>query len=1180
MYRYYPLQPSAFAIMQPITHYTSLLHTQRRNTSHQQRSAADSSNSPFDAPSNIPAKRRQPPSSSCFAQPQALTGTASAVASPSNTGVTTFANRSFNKKVASSNDDSIAARLQPKLSQTSWRRHKSYQHADLNGPTRRTVLEWLPREVVFMILHLLSFRDIQTLCRADKRLRPLIHSKSFCPWRKLLASFLHRQRLYDQVIALEEESLFDSSEIDSNHDHHQDDPHKTPNQASSQSSSTDGSANLGQAATATTPDQARIEQDFLQAYTDLVSTLQLKAAPLDLLELVPCLTRLWHEHACFPAIRKWCRDFVVGRVTAENIFADVDNAVAIEVLCSVRLYLAVVRVSRAFSQNLPSLQSVRILDYDCFIAVTTFYQPDRTLPAPGADLAFQLTHEQHRFVCRDVRPGELVKVQAFAGTGKTRSLLAYSQRRPHKRFLYIAFNKAAAEEARRRFPSNVQCRTMHSVALCQVVRTAGQEVGDLRARDVVRLLGESLPEGQLVRAQAMSTQSGRDHRLTPTAVATYVLTTLQRFFYSDDATVIPDRHVPNKVTTDTDLKVRAVARCAQELWDSIRQGAPDRNGKSVKCPHDAYVKLLQLQPPHHSENFFKAFDVLLLDEAQDLSAAQVSILLRAKKHCGILIVGDIFQKIYGFRGGTAKAFDERLYPSTARFQLTKSFRFGNAIAKIATEMLGLRKPAPWERSSARPVLTGALGMADRVYADANVFRHQLVPPTPAAESRQPTQQRIGDPNEVSTEMQPTPALANVLPDQMDEGRRAVALQAGLVGSIGHSDELIRHTRIFRSNRKLCLTALALSASLPQPHKLFLKTSQALQPEAIVTLLRDAHILYHNDSRSMSRNSLLRDFASWKDLVQRVEAEGSGESKLSLAVALGGLLASSDFLEQVAQLEMRFADTEQDATVILTTVHQAKGLEWDYVCVEDDFRPVFGAEKSQRVEVESYWHQDELNHLYVALTRAKRKLVVSRVVLQWVAAMRGLYRYRLLTSNSNTTMGKIGLCPHCRASKHPFVVKEYRVACFDFLNPRCNDYAGSSQNGAAAAEKTSASTNKVSTSAVSWRDPAPLTHSLGCTGCLSDPASAIHVECLADPDLALFVATAPKITRQRPHAPKPEADSTAAVVEKRKAIAAVPPTSFKLDPSKHPFLRADHRSMKWAIMHHEYKRTVYGWFDDV
>ncbi|KAJ1033883.1 hypothetical protein NDA16_000091 [Ustilago loliicola] len=818
--------------MQPLASLDPFLTARRLNVATCKAEAIDPPKGSSMLPAVVPAKRRQPPSSSSFARPEASTSAAGAAAA----AAASASNRHLKKKITSANDDSVAARLQPKLSQTSWRRTKSHQHVDLTGPTKRTVLEWLPREVVFMVLHLLSFRDLQSLLRADKRVRPLIHAKTFCPWRKLLASFLHSERLYDETIALEEESMFDTSDRDGNPDSEDEDDTR---QHSAQLARQNGADSSSDAPRPVNADQEQIEQNFLQAYTDVVTQLQLKAG-----------------------------DFLVGRVTADHIFAAVDHVTAVEVLCSVRLYLTVVRISRAFSQNMPPIQSVRILDYDCRTAINTFFEPDRVLPESGPSInpSFQLTHEQERFVRRDVRPGELIKVQAFAGTGKTRSLLAYAERRPNKRFLYIAFNKAAADEARRRFPDHVQCRTMHSVALCQVVRTAGQDIGDLRARDVVRLLGESLPEGQLIRAQAMATQTGRDHRLTPTAVATYVLATLQRFFYSDDANIDPDRHVPQKVATDTDLKIRAVARCAQELWDLIRQGSPDRNGKSVKCPHDAYVKLLQLQAPHHLENFFKAFDVLLLDEAQDLSAAQVSILLRAKKHCGILIVGDVFQKIYGFRGGTAKAFNERLYPSSVHFQLTKSFRFGDAVAKIATEMLGLRKPAPWEKAMAKPMLSGALGETDRVYADASVFRNLLE--TSSTDPIPPTQQ------------EPAPAAdgeaATTLADHLGEGQQAVAQQVS-ISRMGHTSSLMRHTRIFRSNRKLCLTALALSASLPQPHKIFLKTSQSLQPDAIVTLLRDAHILYHNDSRSMSRNSLLRDFASWKDLVQRVEAEGGGET---------------------------------------------------------------------------------------------------------------------------------------------------------------------------------------------------------------------------------------------------------------------------------------------------------------
>ena len=258
-------------------------------------------------------------------------------------------------------------------------------------------------------------------------------------------------------------------------------------------------------------------------------------------------------------------------------------------------------------------------------------------------------------------------------------------------------------------------------------------------------------------------------------------------------------------------------------------------------------------------------------------------------------------------------------------------------------------------------------------------------------------------------------------------------------------------------------------------------------------------------------------------------------------------AGGDLKAQVALLETRFAPTEDAATVVLTTVHQAKGLEWDCVIVEDDFRPVFGNDKTQRVEVASYWQQDELNHLYVALTRAKRNLIVSRCVMHWIAAMRGLYQYRLLASNTNLSIGKLGLCPHCNGSKHALVVREYRLACFDFLNPKCNRHRPEYKHS---------------------HQPCPPTDVVGCVGCLSDPSSAAHADALADPDLALFVSTAPKITRQRPQATKHHDDAAEKSDEK--------PASFKLEPAKHAFLNADHRSMKWAIMHHEYKRAVYSW----
>ena len=56
-----------------------------------------------------------------------------------------------------------------------------------------------------------------------------------------------------------------------------------------------------------------------------------------------------------------------------------------------------------------------------------------------------------------------LNVIAFAGTGKTTTLLEYTRAQRHKRFLYAAFNKSVRAEAEKKFPSNVSCKTCHSL---------------------------------------------------------------------------------------------------------------------------------------------------------------------------------------------------------------------------------------------------------------------------------------------------------------------------------------------------------------------------------------------------------------------------------------------------------------------------------------------------------------------------------------------------------------------------------------------------------------------------------------------------------------------------------------------------------------------------------------------
>lgn len=66
-----------------------------------------------------------------------------------------------------------------------------------------------------------------------------------------------------------------------------------------------------------------------------------------------------------------------------------------------------------------------------------------------------------------------VKGCCVPGTGKTTTLIRYAQQRPHLHFLYMTFKMSVATQAQRCFPSNVDCRTVHSMAFGAVCLSVG-----------------------------------------------------------------------------------------------------------------------------------------------------------------------------------------------------------------------------------------------------------------------------------------------------------------------------------------------------------------------------------------------------------------------------------------------------------------------------------------------------------------------------------------------------------------------------------------------------------------------------------------------------------------------------------------------------------------------------------
>ena len=103
---------------------------------------------------------------------------------------------------------------------------------------------------------------------------------------------------------------------------------------------------------------------------------------------------------------------------------------------------------------------------------------------------FKPTSEQAAIVSAFKRGGDLV-INAGAGTGKTSTLKMVSGAVPKKSLVYIAYNRAVADESGRSFPENTHCATAHSIAFRAVGRAYAHRLNSSRmpSRMVAARLG-------------------------------------------------------------------------------------------------------------------------------------------------------------------------------------------------------------------------------------------------------------------------------------------------------------------------------------------------------------------------------------------------------------------------------------------------------------------------------------------------------------------------------------------------------------------------------------------------------------------------------------------------------------------------------------------------------------------
>ncbi len=301
---------------------------------------------------------------------------------------------------------------------------------------------------------------------------------------------------------------------------------------------------------------------------------------------------------------------------------------------------------------------------------------------------------------------DVVKIEAGAGSGKTSTLKMVSQAIVDPS-LYVAFNKVTATEASEKFPGHVVCKTTHSIAYAQF----GKNLQDKLSRPKGAYKNVAFTGSEIARFYKLPNTFNIAQELVTTANAMglYVRQTVERFEQSAD-TAIKSNHLPKadmKKMLDADHKTAdTVLRYAEKLWNDRKNVDSE-----VLATHDTYLKLFQLSRPN------LRYDVVYLDEAQDSTPCVLDIVMAQANHgAKLILVGDRYQAIYGWRGAINAM--ERVEGHTTL--LSKSFRFGQGIADVATAVLQGKLKLTGREDLVSVI--GGPGTVDRTKPYMNLFR--------------------------------------------------------------------------------------------------------------------------------------------------------------------------------------------------------------------------------------------------------------------------------------------------------------------------------------------------------------------------------------------------------------------------------------------------------------------------
>lgn len=255
------------------------------------------------------------------------------------------------------------------------------------------------------------------------------------------------------------------------------------------------------------------------------------------------------------------------------------------------------------------------------------------------------------------------QVDALAGTGKTSTIVEGFYHMPRgTQPLMCAFNSSIKKELETRAPNGVEVKTLHAVGY-QACRRAFPNLGKIDDR------GEKL-------AGFIKAEKGDDPDTYDVRDNLFKAVSLCKGYLADspkDIDPILDRH---DIDTCGETREGFITSVIKIMNATKRDTSRIDFDDMIWFPNVLDLKLDQ-------------YNMVFIDEAQDLNLAQINLALSSVSSNGrIISVGDEHQAIYGFRGADSNAIQnivDRMH--SKRMPLSVTYRCAKSIVQMAQTLV-------------------------------------------------------------------------------------------------------------------------------------------------------------------------------------------------------------------------------------------------------------------------------------------------------------------------------------------------------------------------------------------------------------------------------------------------------------------------------------------------------------